>query len=318
MTKRRRPDNHVPIPSRDRVAYARQRLEEAQAVLAGYPYVTGVGVGLQRSAGRSTGEVAFVVTVSRKDDPRRPLLGNEQHLPKELFGVPVDVQRLPRITLKAQTAGGADVCKNNVPNGHVGLLARSPGGTACALTAMHVFQNSLVEKPLNQGPYFDVKTRMPVGNPEKVGRLLAGSFSTTSDVAYVGLDAGVDTSNVLLGTNDVVLGVPPQPLTVDPGTVVNISIPGEVLLEGHLSSYPIPQPSDTSNGTVHFQNLMHFRVAQRGIEEGWSGSLVFDALTSEPLALLSFGTDAIDTDGFSHAFGFPLAKPYQDWGLSPL
>jgi len=123
---------------------------------------------------------------------------------------------------------------------------------------------------------------------------------------------------VLLGTNDVVLGVPPAPLSVHPGTVVNISIPGEGLLEGHLSGYPIPQFSDTANGTVHFQHLMHFRVAEQGIEEGWSGSIIFDALTDQPLALLSFGTDAVDAEGFSHAFGFPLAKPYQDWGLSPL
>lgn len=74
-----------------------QRLEEARAIkerhanaLMRYPGVAAVGVGLRQVGGEYTPEVAIVVMVREK----RPLaaLAPEDILPRELEGIPVDVQ----------------------------------------------------------------------------------------------------------------------------------------------------------------------------------------------------------------------------------
>lgn len=75
----------------------KQRLEQARVVkdryldaLMAYPNVVGVGVGLRKRAGEFTPEVTIVVTVRHKE--RHEDLPAGAVLPRELDGIPVDVQ----------------------------------------------------------------------------------------------------------------------------------------------------------------------------------------------------------------------------------
>jgi hypothetical protein len=52
--------------------------------------VVGVGIGLRKAGGRSTGEAAIVVSVSAKVPGSQ--LTQKDTIPRELDGVPVDVQ----------------------------------------------------------------------------------------------------------------------------------------------------------------------------------------------------------------------------------
>jgi hypothetical protein len=52
--------------------------------------VVGVGIGLRQAGGRSTGEAVIVVSVSTKVPGSQ--LTREDMIPRELDGVPVDVQ----------------------------------------------------------------------------------------------------------------------------------------------------------------------------------------------------------------------------------
>jgi hypothetical protein len=72
-------------------------LEHAMAVKARYeqelmrqPNVIGVGVGFRQRQGQMTDEVSIVVLVREKLTPQN--LDDEEMLPSELDGVPVDVQ----------------------------------------------------------------------------------------------------------------------------------------------------------------------------------------------------------------------------------
>lgn len=72
-------------------------LERARAVLAAhadqlmaYPGVVSVGVGLRQRDGALTDEVCIVVMVRHKRDPAS--LPPSEVLPREIEGVPVDVQ----------------------------------------------------------------------------------------------------------------------------------------------------------------------------------------------------------------------------------
>ncbi len=74
-----------------------KELERVRAVKAAYEKelmrkanVVGVGIGLRRRRGQSTGELAIVVSVTRKVPLEE--LAPEDVVPRELEGVPVDVQ----------------------------------------------------------------------------------------------------------------------------------------------------------------------------------------------------------------------------------
>lgn len=305
-----------PRPSPEREATAHRLLSQARAVLLGFPRVNGVCVGLQRSGGDYTGDVAFVVTVDQKDDPKRSKLDARHRLPKELFGIPVDVQQVPLAHLLTDVAGGGDLRRaGKTASGHIGFMAQSASGELHALTAMHVLEGSLVEKPVHQGPYFDVEASMFLDPFTKIGQLAGGVFNSHADIAGVRLDAGVEADRRLLGT-PVVLDRP----KLDPGlgTTIQIAVPGVNRLVGHLSGKGLSKTFPTNTGFVAFHDLMHFRIDGQGTLPGWSGSVLFDPNDNAPVTLLSFGSEAVDAEGFGHVFGFPIAGFYESWGLQPL
>jgi hypothetical protein len=301
-----------------RVNAVRLLLPQAKSVLMRFPRVQGVGLGLRRKKQAYSDEVAFVVAVSRKDDRERPVLDAEQHLPKSLFGIPVDVQQIPMARLKLDVAGGGNLRKTGSGGGgHIGLMARGPSGKVHALTAMHVFDDHVKVWPPSGAPHFDVAARMFVGAWQTVGHLLTGEFDARADIASVVLANGVGAVNKLLDT-DIVLGRPIDASQVSPSLDVEIMVPGVPRLKGHLAVASFDGMFPAANGSMVFHDLMHFRIADTGIEDGWSGSVIYDPATATPLALISFGTDTVDVDGFSHVYGFPLAAHYEAWGLKPL
>lgn len=66
-----------------------------EAELMGRANVVGVGVGLIRRGGAPTGQVGIIVMVSRKRPARE--LAAKDLIPKQLEGVPVDVQEVGEI-----------------------------------------------------------------------------------------------------------------------------------------------------------------------------------------------------------------------------
>jgi hypothetical protein len=81
----------------DQAAYERVRqVKEAHGEqLLALPNVIGLGIGLRHVDGEPTGEVALVVLVSRKLPSEN--LEDEAILPRDIDGVPVDVQEVGEI-----------------------------------------------------------------------------------------------------------------------------------------------------------------------------------------------------------------------------
>ncbi|HET91559.1 MAG TPA: hypothetical protein ENN99_12605 [Chloroflexi bacterium] len=80
----------------------KDRLEQLRAVKSAHeadlmhkPHVVGVGIGLRQIEGQATNEPAIVVSVDRK----LPLseLDDDDVIPRELEGFPVDVQVIGRL-----------------------------------------------------------------------------------------------------------------------------------------------------------------------------------------------------------------------------
>jgi len=78
--------------NQDETERARRVKKEYQAQLMAKANVVGVGVGLCQARGVKTGRVGLVVMVSRKLPPG--LLAPNDLLPREIDGVPVDVQEV--------------------------------------------------------------------------------------------------------------------------------------------------------------------------------------------------------------------------------
>lgn len=76
----------------DETERARQVKKSHEAELMAKANVVGVGVGLCKTHGRKTGHVGLVVMVSQKLPSE--LLSPEDILPREIDGVPVDVQEV--------------------------------------------------------------------------------------------------------------------------------------------------------------------------------------------------------------------------------
>jgi hypothetical protein len=89
-------DSGSSSPSGQAVARAGAVRQAHQAELMRRANVVGVGIGLRRRQGKSTGEVALVVLVRRKLP--RDMLAPEDVVPAEIEGVPVDVQEVGEIT----------------------------------------------------------------------------------------------------------------------------------------------------------------------------------------------------------------------------
>lgn len=78
------------------VARANEARVAHEAELLGKANVVGVGVGLRQRRGKPTGKVAVVVLVQRK--VARTRLAPEDVLPREIDGIPVDVQEVGEIS----------------------------------------------------------------------------------------------------------------------------------------------------------------------------------------------------------------------------
>ncbi len=78
---------------------AEQVKQQYQAELLAKDNVVGVGVGLRSRGGLTTAEVAIIVMVSKK--VLKSELPEEQLVPSEIDGVPIDVQEVGDIGLQA-------------------------------------------------------------------------------------------------------------------------------------------------------------------------------------------------------------------------
>lgn len=86
----------------DRVRAVKEKHEKA---LLRKKNVVGVGIGLRQKDGQFTDQVVLTVMVQCKQPASQ--LARRDRIPRELDGVPVDVQEVG--TLRADRQGGADV-----------------------------------------------------------------------------------------------------------------------------------------------------------------------------------------------------------------
>jgi len=82
------------------VDHARSIKQKYQDALMSKANVVGVGIGFRQRSGKRTGEVALVVMVEKK--VAASALSEEDLVPSELEGVPVDVQEVGRIRAEGQ------------------------------------------------------------------------------------------------------------------------------------------------------------------------------------------------------------------------
>jgi hypothetical protein len=283
-------------------------------ILSGHPGVIGVGVGVSERHGLPTDQVAFVITVMH--DVEQSAL---EHLPREVLGIPVDVQKSAIPTLKSIAGGQAVQQPGQPPPGRLGCLVQDAAGQVYALTAMHalVHEHDTEIFRFANGPFFDVEVNS--GNGFNVaGRLQAGEFTRHSDIACVKLTGGSAWERGLGGTSTI-LTTPADPWTVSSSAGISLVVPPHGVVLGSVAQFPYDGSFATDAGVLQFQNLMKFRVATpHGIPGGWSGSTLFRSSTREPLALLSFGSDSSDAAGVAFAYGFPLFIHYAAWNLRPV
>jgi hypothetical protein len=170
--------------------------------------------------------------------------------------------------------------------------------------------------PWMKGPYFDVAVDQG-GGLATVGKLRAGEFTGHSDIACIELSNGTPWQPGLAGLN-AVLETPADPGHVRANAGVTLA-PSGTAVEGVVAQYPYSGEFATDAGVLPFTELMLFRIfTPSGIRDGWSGSVLFDSFTRRPLALLSFGSDTSDSNGFATAYGFPIFAFYAAWNLRPV
>ncbi len=78
------------------LARARAVKKAYEERLLGYPNVVGVGVGRTVRGGRLTDEIGLIVLVQAKRPTSQ--LADQERIPTEIEGVPVDVQEIGRLT----------------------------------------------------------------------------------------------------------------------------------------------------------------------------------------------------------------------------
>jgi hypothetical protein len=288
---------------------ALRRLGEASAVLFGYPNVEGVGVGLRRQNGALCPELCYVVHVRKKE----PGLPPTEALPKQLFGLPIDVQERgllrPCIGIRS---GGTIGTEGRGERGTLGVVVEFEGRRT-ALTAMHVLAPDVL--PVRSSGQ-RVEWR-GAGGPAPIGRVLRGGFDTFHDLALVSLDGvGVE---LALSTVAVSASEPLAPHRLGAGAPVWLAVDdGGSPVRGRLSQSGANIRGvrlDTGNTDTSFSNLVEFVFERDGIEDGWSGGLVY-AINGAPVALLSFAERQPGPDG-TRGYGWPLAPFYEAWGLGP-
>lgn len=83
------------VNQQNMLARARNVLETHREWLLSKANVVGVGVGLQQTKGRYTDAIALIVLVTHKLPPEE--LAEDDLLPEEIEGFPVDVQETGRL-----------------------------------------------------------------------------------------------------------------------------------------------------------------------------------------------------------------------------
>jgi hypothetical protein len=78
------------------LARARAVKKAYESRLLGYPNVVGVGVGRTVREGQLTDEIGLIVLVQTKRPSSQ--LAERERIPREIEGVPVDVQEIGRLT----------------------------------------------------------------------------------------------------------------------------------------------------------------------------------------------------------------------------
>jgi hypothetical protein len=288
---------------------ALRRLGEASAVLFNYKNVEGVGVGLRRQGGGLCPEVCYVAHVSKKE----PGLSPAEALPKQIFGLPIDVQERNALRLCVGVhSGGTIGTKGRTERGTLGVVVDS-GGSLAALTAMHVLaSDALPVRAAGQ----TVEWR-GAGGPVTLGKVVRGGFDTFHDLALVSLE-GV-AAELALATVAVAASRPASPHRIGADAPVWLAIDdGGSPVRGRLSQAGANLRGvrlDTGNSNTAFSNLVEFTFERDSIEDGWSGGLVYTT-NGAPVALLSFAEQRPGPDGV-RGYGWPLAPFYEAWGLGP-
>ncbi len=299
-----------------RVRGALEHLHAAQAILRRHPGVVGVGVGVQRKRGRfRAGVVAYVVHVRRKRTPRE-----RDRLPRELFGVKIDVVERRGGGVRFAAGCFAAPTSDTSDYGHLGLIAKDPSGALVGLTAAHVTVPEAY--PLNAAP----GTRQDAmscwdfgGSTQPVGSLAEAYFDRSQDVARLTLASNSGTIDPRLD-GKVRAGAPVPVASLTPLKSVQLVIPGIPWPQGQLTEVGYSGTFDTKSdyGNDDFSGLCVFEFPDvTKIQPGWSGALICDS-TYHPVALLSFGA-TVRPDATSSprptAWGWPLAPHYNFWRL---
>lgn len=291
-------------------------LSQVAPLLLRYPNVRSVGIGLPVRKGRRSRTPAIIVGVSTKKD-----MSSQRSLPRELFGVKVDVQRVPRGRLLAGTAPaaqGAMQCRGEGREefGHLGMLAETSAGRACALTALHVLVDEELGDSVDGGDHRnDVIEIAPFGDEfASGGRLTRGGFSNHADIALIELNKSVATSPSLSGRNLEF----EEPIVVtkdDLPARVGLYVPSEFEpILGNLVGINESVSFEVNGVETTFSGLLKFTIDAPSVRAGWCGSVIYAKSTRVPLALLSFGT----LQGPAMAWGFPIAPYWHAWNLSRL
>lgn len=288
-----------------------QLFQQIQPVLQRYPDVLSVGVGYREGA-HGRGEPCIVVGVREGSE-------HAARVPRQLHGIPIDVQMVPQARLLSSLAPGAIIgVESRIERGQLGLLGRA-NGKRCALTALHVLSRERLGLLVRGNNELEgrkvMASRLGDAQEVSVGTLRDGVFATDEDIALVELDDQVPVSTLVAGT-DVSLSAPVPMLADLIGAAVRLEVEGDASLIGVVRNWPVTLDAEYETGRTVFRNLIQFELDSAFVRPGWSGSVIFKR-EGIPLALLSFGSNRT-ADQPAFGYGFPLATRWATWGLSTL
>lgn len=297
-------------------ARARARYAEALPILWQPPNVVGVGIGPRVFQGQSLDEACFIVYVREKKPGYE--LPRLERCPREVCGVPVDVQVATWGTLGRMTAAeppheGRIWAMGRKPGedkggeaGTLGMLARM-GGAPYAITAMHVLAPDFI--PTKTKIRDDlVVCAMLSGREVDIGVVEDGRLTGFRDIALIRLTH----DPVVLAALERLVVDAGEPAWVQEGKPMYATIHAEPTHpSGWLKATDVSGIFETDRGEQFFNGLLEFDMSS-DVQLGWSGGLVYTSGRA-PVALLSFRGEK----DRRRAFGWPIAEFYRYWGLSP-
>jgi hypothetical protein len=275
--------------------------ERHQSTLRDYPNVIGLGVGLKRVAGRSTGQMALRVYVSTKLP--REQLARKDLLPAEIDGVPVDViQKRSRVfqleehrIRHAVLQGGISVINSRFPgSGTLGCAVYDNfTGQQMILSNWHVLATSLDAQPNEPiiQPGFAESDDGTVA--DVVARLTRFVLTEELDAAAATLSLHRFCTDELLGIGQV------NPIPAAPVVGMDVFKSGRTtgVTSGTISDIDADFDVDYSALGLGIRHVEHqIVIDEDGFSDaGDSGSLIVDG-QQHPVALLFAGGEG-GTDG---------------------